>query len=785
MKFFERIRRYRNVPIGRKITFTYLSKFIAVLAIPLLMGIFYYFMTVSLLENDYESAVLALLEQSSQFCDQRFEEMDSIASQLVANTHVQSFKNSTTPFSYPNSYRVNETMNNLMNVENSNQFLMNYFVLFNNSKLVMNNRIAYSYEDFYSLYFSYENMDFDQWEDMINGARYSREILPAAPVLRMITGTESGYRSNTQKKEMVVTYIHPLISADPRIGYVMFIIDNQELTRMLSKIDIREGGFVFILDQKGTLISYITSSEDVTTEQIMSAAGGLADSLNGMEKMEINGQSMIMCQVVSPYNGYRYLSVQPTNVVHEKASFIQYSIIAYLSISLLVGFIVSIAMAHKNARPVAEIIRNINNSGEKETKEPFKMIKKAVEDLTFQNQSLQEAIDRQKPLLKVTLLGQLLRGEFNSEDEIIKSIPFANIQLEKGYFCVILFQCREKLLSLGETQSLEQNQSKVIIREVLESMFGSDALFCDMDEEKIALIMDTRLTDQMAASEYIQKNIDHLQEFLSGLNILISVGSLVKEPMDISRSYENAHSALYFHIVPNGEMVIHSNQSASGFETYYFPRDIRNRLASNIRSGNKENVHKLLRTLFDQNISQKNLPLTIQRMFLYDLLTCATQLFGYIAIDNTEYRSLLESLDKIDVMGDLSRINMIYKMYMQLCDTVQMRIEKQKSELMNNIESFIRQEYANPELSLTLVSEKFNINETYLSHIFKQHTNRNFSSYIETQRMEEASALLTNTNMLIQEIATSLGYSSTNSFCRAFKRFYNINASEYRKSHKD
>lgn len=50
--------------------------------------------------------------------------------------------------------------------------------------------------------------------------------------------------------------------------------------------------------------------------------------------------------------------------------------------------------------------------------------------------------------------------------------------------------------------------------------------------------------------------------------------------------------------------------------------------------------------------------------------------------------------------------------------------------------------------------------------------------------MAEAIKLLMESDMTITEIANSVGYNSSNSFCRAFKRKFQISPGQYRQINK-
>ncbi|MNW14569.1 Urease operon transcriptional activator [compost metagenome] len=58
----------------------------------------------------------------------------------------------------------------------------------------------------------------------------------------------------------------------------------------------------------------------------------------------------------------------------------------------------------------------------------------------------------------------------------------------------------------------------------------------------------------------------------------------------------------------------------------------------------------------------------------------------------------------------------------------------------------------------------------------------NFSDYLEDLRMTLAKELLAETELPVFEIAERVGYSSSNTFCRAFKRINGVSTSAFRSS---
>ena len=97
-------------------------------------------------------------------------------------------------------------------------------------------------------------------------------------------------------------------------------------------------------------------------------------------------------------------------------------------------------------------------------------------------------------------------------------------------------------------------------------------------------------------------------------------------------------------------------------------------------------------------------------------------------------------------------------------------------------QAYIDARYGDPDLSLALLADQFDISQPYLSSLFKQTHGINLSTYIENIRIEKAKDFLKTTDLTINKISEMVGYGSTNSFCRAFKRVTGISTSEYRKS---
>jgi len=95
-------------------------------------------------------------------------------------------------------------------------------------------------------------------------------------------------------------------------------------------------------------------------------------------------------------------------------------------------------------------------------------------------------------------------------------------------------------------------------------------------------------------------------------------------------------------------------------------------------------------------------------------------------------------------------------------------------------ESYIRDHYNEPGLSLHVITEHLALSISYFSAIFKSHTGCTFVEYLTRVRMDRAKQILALTDRRTYETAYDVGYSDPNYFSVAFKRFTGMSPREFR-----
>ena len=111
-----------------------------------------------------------------------------------------------------------------------------------------------------------------------------------------------------------------------------------------------------------------------------------------------------------------------------------------------------------------------------------------------------------------------------------------------------------------------------------------------------------------------------------------------------------------------------------------------------------------------------------------------------------------------------------------MLDASQNRYRKDIMEIITYVE-----EHYTKKVSLHMIASHFNINESYLSRIFKMETGKTLIYFINERKMKKARELLCDPDIMIKEAAYQVGIEDQFYFNKVFRKFYGISPSAYRK----
>lgn len=102
------------------------------------------------------------------------------------------------------------------------------------------------------------------------------------------------------------------------------------------------------------------------------------------------------------------------------------------------------------------------------------------------------------------------------------------------------------------------------------------------------------------------------------------------------------------------------------------------------------------------------------------------------------------------------------------------------AEYMNEVLTYLENNYHNAELSLDNVASILHINPKYFCRLFHQKMGCSFIEHLTMLRMEKAVTLLKTTSLSIKQISFAVGFSNPLYFSRVFKKYCLHSPKDYR-----
>jgi YesN/AraC family two-component response regulator len=144
--------------------------------------------------------------------------------------------------------------------------------------------------------------------------------------------------------------------------------------------------------------------------------------------------------------------------------------------------------------------------------------------------------------------------------------------------------------------------------------------------------------------------------------------------------------------------------------------------------------------------------------------------------------------EELDPVNKLLNTKSIVELKLQVNDILgqigQYFESKNKEQIpawITELEYFIEQNYFDYDLSIGSISDKFNMNVSYISRAYKKYRGTGLLDYIHKVRLENAKKLM-NTQLNNKEIAQKVGYIDSSAMIRAFKRYEGTTPGKFRDS---
>ena len=155
-------------------------------------------------------------------------------------------------------------------------------------------------------------------------------------------------------------------------------------------------------------------------------------------------------------------------------------------------------------------------------------------------------------------------------------------------------------------------------------------------------------------------------------------------------------------------------------------------------------------------------------------LRIAADVYGCLPEQADDMRDALLQMEHMSSFAEMRKIAFGV---MDLLEPQAQTISRSSSQALVQ---YVTEHYSDPELSLMLLADRFGMSQSGVSRAVKNITGERMVDYVHGLRIAEAKQLLENTELTVYEICDRVGYNTSWTMTRAFKRYTGMTPGAWR-----
>lgn len=412
-----------------------------------------------------------------------------------------------------------------------------------------------------------------------------------------------------------------------------------------------------------------------------------------------------------------------------------------------------------------------------------------ADELSAVLRRLKDQLDRERAERRNV---ELLRSRYMENLPILRELFYANLldghiepgtERERAARLDIDLQGEEWAVGLAYIGSDRRDAlSTLSVQKLLEESLTADRCRLTLYNDWVAVIVS--LTESFTIYDLIRvlDRVCTLAASYLGLTLTVGVGAPCKELSGMARSAAEARTALeYRSMVGRGQVIYIGDLEPDGGQVLTFEEADERTLTAAVRLGSEQEVRDAAAALAGK-IREANPSAGQYNLFLMELVTHLMKMtrrsgVGVEEVFGTGFSlpiqdSALPSLEELE--------DWCAERYLRLRTLIRRRQTDSAGQTVETAKEYIRQHYAESDLSVEKLCAYLHLSSTYFSTLFKRETGTSFTAYVTTVRMEAAAEAIRGTEEKTYLIAQRCGYEDPNYFSYVFKRHFGVTPTKYR-----
>ena len=454
-------------------------------------------------------------------------------------------------------------------------------------------------------------------------------------------------------------------------------------------------------------------------------------------------------------------------------------------------FVVSAALCYlftvRNYRPVRELSQSVQVSRTAH-QDDFKALQKKVEEM-LENEKRLNCHARSADEVKYTrALHRILRGRLPEVQDIVKAHVAA---LGESFIAVQI--CFDE--TAAEVQSfLKKNgneSAELILKVILDEAAPGRYLIWKEDADYACILAYPAEETAQEAREDAERVMRHLTDesasyFPSNLPV-VYLGDAQTGLEGIAVSWKHALQAKEYSdlIAPETQTAVFYDPAMNATTVKWQDFDImtaEREFIALMVDGEYQKGQDKLREIVSYYSLTDGMSLYVIRCHMFGVMNLMLNVLHEIEQDlSEEYFQNFSPVERLLSAGTMSEMETVLFHIVGELSGYQEAHGTDMHSRLSQIRKYILQHYSNVNLSVQMIADEFDISLTYLSRVFKKEYGIGLLECINQSRIEKScELLLENPEETIASIASRVGFNSSQTFIRIFKRYRGVTPGQYR-----
>jgi two-component system, response regulator YesN len=765
---------------NKNIFLSWLTSYILILLVPLIIITFAYREAMDVIESEINKAHSASLKQLQQVIDGRLRDIEKLSFEVGfndKNISVLHLKDEIQPF---HRVTIANMIKDLKVYKTANGFIDDFYIYYKNNDFITSLMGKYDTEEFYKFNIISDDITYEDWINILK-TKHIKSYIPIK------SRTYYGVLQNS------IAFVQSLpieLSGEP-YGTIVIVIDENVIREEINRVKWMEEGTVLIVDNSNNILA---STGEYSLPESMKYKK--LNKNHDVFNTDINGESMVVSYISSEINSWKYVSVLPSSVFMKKAYHVRE--ISYYSIilCLMIGILAAYLLTKKNYNPLRKIINIFDNKKTKvvtDRNKGYDFIEESILAMINEDEKIRNRLNQQNDVIRNHFLCKILKGHIKDYSAIDDACESHDVKFAGKRYITLLFYIEAFDLNSpieNESESEYRDPLKMVYRIIsntVQELLGEQNVSYVVEvDEMLCCLINSLEEDNEKIKREIKQIVINAEELIVNNNEIFfsaAISDVHENYEGISKAYEECIKTFEYKKIMGGGKIINYNDFKAAenneLKNMYVIEE-QKQFINSIKAKDFENSKQILNGIFKNNFDKaSSLQMVKCKMFgIINMMFSAMEELRVIC--DKQFLKKLNLEEKLLNCVTLNELQgHMNSMLDEVMDYMGTKSKKESLNLKDCTMQFVEENYNNPDLSVSMIADKLQLSEVYLSRAFKNHTNSGLLEYIHKVRIERAKEIMLTENVNVKEVAERVGYYNSVALIRVFKKYEGVTPGKY------